>query len=151
MLENALYLVADNSQAGRLNGQRLAARAPSLTEAQSGTAISPLNVVIRCEASHRNDVRGIGDNKKSDAFRNMRKALHLCVGAKVILTTNKIWDVSTVPLGLMNGARGTIVAIKYCAPNGNRVDGITAAGVGYPTRSDAQFKAILKGAGHDGE
>ena len=135
LLDQALYLVADNSQAGRINGQRLAARAQSLTDAASSGPLTPLDVVVRCEASHNNE-RGV--NRKADAFQNMRKALHLCVGAKVILILNRIWGVNTVPLGLMNGARGTIVAILYCAPNGNRADGNVLAGVGYPTRSDAQ-------------
>ena len=57
-----------------------------------GTAISALNLVVRCEASHNNE-RGL--NKKADNFRNLRKALHLCVGAKAILTLNQIWSVNT--------------------------------------------------------
>ena len=63
----------------------------------------------------------------------MRKALHLCVGARVMLGVNKIWGVSTVPLGLMNGARGVIVAILYAARDTERVDGNALAGCGYPS------------------
>ena len=62
----------------------------------------------------------------------MRKALHLCVGARVFLVLNSLWGVGTVPLGLMNGARGVVVAILYVAPNGCRADGNELAGTGYP-------------------
>ena len=78
----------------------MASRAPSLTDAQqiqsppNGTAISAMNVVVRSEAAHNNKK---GVNKKADKFRSMRKALHLCVGAKVILVLNQIWGVNTVP------------------------------------------------------
>ena len=71
----------------------------------------------------------------------MRHALHLCVGARVILTTNKLWDVSTVPFGLMNGARGVIVAILYTAPGSAsaRTDGCELAGTGYPSAPPGSF------------
>jgi hypothetical protein len=49
----------------------------------------------------------------------------------VTLCLNKIWDVPTVQLGLMNGARGTIVAILYAAPGNARADGVQMAGTGY--------------------
>ena len=58
----------------------------------------------------------------------MRKALHLCVGARVMLGVNKIWGVSTVPFGLMNGARGVVAAILYAAREAERVDGNSLAG-----------------------
>ena len=56
----------------------------------------------------------------------MRKALHLRVGAKIILCLNFLWDVSAVPLGLMNGARGIIVAISYA--EGRRQSGRVSIG-----------------------
>ena len=56
------------------------------------------------------------------------------MGAKVILLLNSIWEVSTVPIGLMNGARGVIVAILYAAPKTTRTDGHTLAGTGFPSR-----------------
>ena len=51
-----------------------------------------------------------------------------------MLTVNKLWDVSTVPFGLMNGARGVIVAILYAAPGSAsaRTDSCDLAGSGYP-------------------
>ena len=39
--------------------------------------------------------------------------MHLRVGARDILTLNAIFDEQTVPLGLMHGVRGVIVAIVY--------------------------------------
>ena len=126
LLKDALYLVADNTQAGRINGNQLASVAPSLLEPSSASSMS---VVVRCEARHNNER---GANKKADAFRNVRKALHLCVGARVFLVLNSLWGVSTVSLGLMNGARGVVVAILYAAPNSCRADGNELAGTGYP-------------------
>jgi hypothetical protein len=53
----------------------------------------------------------------------------------VFLCLNHIWGVGTVPLGLMNGARGIVVAIVYAAPNTRRTDGNELAGTGYPSAS----------------
>ena len=59
-----------------------------------------------------------------------------------MLTLNRIWDVSTVPLGLMNGARGVVVAILYApgpsvpgsaSADVERTDGSTIAGTGSPS------------------
>ena len=126
LLKDALYLVADNTQAGRINGQRLASAAPSIQEPSTASSLS---VVVRCEARHNNER---GTSRKADAFRNMRKALHLCVGARVFLILNSLWGVSTVSLGLMNGARGVVVAILYAAANSRRTDGNELAGTGFP-------------------
>ena len=142
LLQQALYLVADNTQAGRINGHRLASRAASLQEPSSASSLS---VVVRCEAKHNNER---GANRKASAFRNVRKALHLCVGARVFLCLNSIWGVQTVPLGLMNGARGVVVAILYCAPNSKRADENPLAGTGYPscqTASGAASAALPRG------
>ena len=57
---------------------------------------------------------------------------YLCVEARVFLVLNSLWGVSTVSLGLMNGARGVVVAILYAAPNIRRADGNELAGTGYP-------------------
>ena len=92
---------------------------------------------MRIEARH-NDPRGA--NRTADDFQQLRRALHLCVGAKVMLTMNRIWGVPTVPLGLMNGARGVVVAIVYgtgapgTAGDGRagRADGSAIAGTGVP-------------------
>ena len=61
-----------------------------------------------------------------------------------MLTQNRIWDVPTVPLGLMNGARGVIVAILYAAPGAGRVDGSRLAGDGYPGSASGHFPRGLQ-------
>ena len=50
-----------------------------------------------------------------------------------MLTQNMIWNTPVVQLGLMNGARGTIVAILYAKEGELRTDGNAMAGVGMPT------------------
>ena len=127
MLRDGLFLVADNTQASRINGNRLAQVSPALQEANS---VASMSAVVRCEA-RRNSEKG--HNRKAASLRNIRKALHLCVGARVMLQLNAIWDVGTVPLGLMNGARGVIVATLYAAPDTPRTDGNALAGTGYPS------------------
>ena len=106
----AVLLVRENAVAGKINGKQLAARAPLHDEpgpASSGHA------VVRCEARHSH---GRGETREAKEFRNVHKATHLYVGARVILTQNRLWGVGTVPLGLMNGAPGAVVAIWYAAP-----------------------------------
>lgn len=49
-----------------------------------------------------------GKNFPSDQFRGLTNLLYLCIGAKVIITTN-IWK----KCGLVNGATGTIMDILY--------------------------------------
>ena len=133
LLRDALVLVTDNAQAGRINGRRLAAGVPLLS-APSPADVS--SIVVRCEASH-ND--GRGERFKADEFRNVRKAVHLRVGARVILITNNIWGVNTVPLGLMNGARGVVVAIVYASSGIQRVDGNALATTGWPSSDGSSF------------
>ena len=108
--------------AGTINGARLASAAPYADHRSPPAAADSLpsvRVVVRCEARHNN---AKGENRKSETFRNVRKALHLRVGAKVMLCLNQIWNVTTVPLGLMNGARGIIVAISYAPLGQERLD-----------------------------
>lgn len=135
LLHDGLVLVTDNAQAGRINGRRLV-DGVALSMEPSPEPGSASSVVVRCEARH-NDPRG--ERPKADEFRNVRKAMHLRVGAKVILITNTIWDVNTVPLGLMNGARGVVVAILYGAPDDARIDGIEIGGTGHPYSDRGRF------------
>ena len=140
LLATGLTLVATNKHAGMVNGSRLASSAPIVDPRMPLAApgsLSSAQVVVRIEARHTHPQRGEG--RKADEFRNLRKGLHLRVGAKVILGVNFLWDVSTVPLGLMNGARGIIVAICY-APHGSaRVDGLQLAGTGFPQLCNNRF------------
>ena len=126
LLQNCLTLVADNRQAGGINGKRLAAAAPL---AQAPGSVTATQTIVRCEARHSHPK---GEFRKADEFRNVRKALHLRVGARVMLCLNNLWDVPVVPLGLMNGARGIVVAILYAPAGSARVDGNAMAGTGFP-------------------
>ncbi len=139
LAQNGLCLVTDNAQAGRINGQRLADAAPLLSAAP--VSDSATNVVARCEARHNNPR---GERRKAADFRNVPKAAHLRVGAHVTLTLNAIWDVQTVPLGLMNGARGIVVAILYAAPGSKRIDESVMADSGYPSSDSASFPRGLE-------
>ena len=148
LLNDALVLVTDNAQAGRVNGKRLTAgvsylskpvpHAPGVASAtkpgRRGTTLEPGDastdqIVVRCCARHSHDKARHADARE---FRNLRTATHLRVGAKVILTTNRLWATDTVPLGLMNGARGIVVAILFAPPGSQRRDGLDLAGVGLP-------------------
>ena len=75
--------MTDNAQAGKINGCRLAENIQLSVETapEPGYASS---IVVRCEARH-NDPGG--ERPKADEFRNIRKAMHLRVGAKVISIT----------------------------------------------------------------
>ena len=65
-------------------------------------------------------MRVLAENSSTEAkelvkteFNGLRQAVHLLLHAPVMLCVNQLWDVKTVPLGLMNGARGTVKAIVY--------------------------------------
>ena len=133
LISEGLWLVAENSQAGGINGHRLASTVPRLGQPPLGSCSS---VVVRCEARHNNPR---AENRKASDFRNIRKACHLRVGARVILTVNAIWEVQTVPLGLMNGARGVVVAILFAPVGTLRADGNEMAGVGLPALPDGHM------------
>ena len=56
-----------------------------------------------------------------------------------MLSQNRLWGVPTVPLALMNGARGVVVAILYAAPGDHGVDGSVLAGNGYPSSTAGSY------------
>ena len=124
--KTALVLVAQNAIAGRVNGQRLKERTRRLEESVPASATG---IVVRCDAMH-NDVRA--ERRPADQYRSIRKAVHLCAGAPVMLLQNMIWDTPVVQLGLMNGARGVVVAILYVEKGEKRTDRNQLAGVGIP-------------------
>ena len=116
-----VFLVPENKPAGK-------ALPRSPLQSEPGSASSTV-IAVRCEARHNKEG---GAHRKSEEFRNVRQALHLCVGARVMLTQNKLWDVPTVHFGVMNGARGVVVAILYAPPGAARTDGNEHAGAGFP-------------------
>jgi hypothetical protein len=115
LLENALSLVVENEACGSINGKRL-------------RAMSAHADVIRALATHTDDR---GAQRPADEYRQVRSLTHLCVGAPVMLTQNHIWGESVVSLGLMNGARGRVIAILYKAPGESRTDGLSIP-TGFP-------------------
>ena len=93
--KGAVGIVGDNERCGTYNGQSLAA---------SGQTI------------HRNRAFFSKDSQraaKHSEFEHLPSTSHLCIGAKVMLTTNTLNDCPVVKLGLSNGARGTVVGIRY--------------------------------------
>ena len=91
-----------------------------------------------CDAS-RATATSEGSAGKAGDFQQVRFAVHLCVGARALLSHNRIWGMPTVPLGLMNGARGVVVAILYAPPGTDRVDGNSLAVTGFPRATPGFF------------
>ena len=138
LLSEVVVLAPENALAGKINGKQLAARASPHGEPSSA---SSGHAVVRCEARRS---QGRGETRKADDFRNVYKATHLCVGARVMLTQNRLWGVGAVPFGLMNGARGVAVAILYAAPGAQRVDGSALAGTGFPSARPGNYPRGLE-------
>ena len=135
LTEEAIHLVMDNAQAGRINGKRLVDDVPLAEHATGDSRATPTNidaecVVVRCMARHEGRR---AEMMRASEFRNVRKAVHLRVGARVMLTANKIWDTNVVPLQLMNDARGVVVAILFDSEGTPRIDGQERAGTGLPS------------------
>ena len=125
-MDNALRLVARNQVCGRINGQRLRDRAPA---ASNNDEVPIENVVLRIASAHNDEKCA---KRPCEQFRQLRQATFLCVAAPVMLTQNHIWGVQTVPLGLMNGARGIVIAVVYNADTSvARIDG-TDGSLGFP-------------------
>ena len=102
---SALTLVAENGLCGSINGERLR----DFIKDQSVKL--PGDVVVRCDAKH--NVAEKASKRKAEEYRQLRSTLYLHVGAPVLLLLNKLYGMPVVPVGLMNGARGTVVAILY--------------------------------------
>ena len=90
-----------------------------------------LRCVVKADAVN-SDVKA--SKRSSDDFQQLKQTTFLAIGAPVMCTQNYLWDVHVVSLGIMNGARGTVVAILYAPPNANRVNGVPAL-VGFPSGS----------------
>ncbi len=80
-------------------------RAAAEKDVESGEA-----AIVRVEAEH-SCTRA--QEMKAEDFNNLRPVVHLVLDAPVMLTSNWLWGVQTVPLGLMKGARGGVKAIVF--------------------------------------
>ena len=103
--EAALTLVAENAHCGAINGERLR------SWLEAGSDVDAAHVVVRCDAWH--NVPEKASQRKAEEYRQLRSTLFTHVGAPVMLLLNKLYDQQVVPVGLMNGARGVVVAILY--------------------------------------
>ena len=131
IMSHGLQLAFENEQVGKINARRLSnplgGRCEPAEELPEDGGMPTLanarNAVLRADAYHGNSKH---TNSKMDAYRNLRPVVHLQLMAPVMLTTNQLWDEFVVPLGLMNGARGRVVAVLYKSSNEKRSDGHTA-------------------------
>ena len=95
--ESFIWLCEENAATGERNGEKLA----DLTRRTS-------SAIFRYSAVHNT---AAASNYKPQEFKGLRANCHISVGAPVLLISNKLFGVYTVPLRLMNGSRGTAVAI----------------------------------------
>ena len=105
--DDFLHLCAEHRFVGARNGAMARARALA---AHARCPFFPESATIRVEAEHSS---ASAAEQAAERFRGMRSTVHLMLEAPVMLILNRIWDRQTVPLGLMNGARGTVKAIVY--------------------------------------
>ena len=100
--EDTLWLCAENTRVDERNAQLL------------GMVAVKRDAVILEALAHYPGLPGAG--RSSHAFRSyVRHRFRCCVGARVTLTVNKLWGVDVVALGLMNGARGTVIGLTELA------------------------------------
>ena len=141
MGDYAVQLVMENEICGSVNGARLlsgrgciGARTATggdvpttrtdVARTASGGDVpatrTDAGAVFRARAWHS---QGNGPTKKSDVFRGLRSCFHFKIGSPVMYTQNSLAGANVVPLGVMNGARGYVVAALYSAPGVGRLDG----------------------------
>ena len=132
--ERAVHLCVERGVCGRINGQRLRGRVEAKADILDGVDSAEGKANRRSDSwrrwavqikAHHN--RCEATNRKAEEFRQLRSKTHLCLGAPVMLILNNLWDVQTVPLSLINGSRGTVVAILYPEPGEPRADGLDPA------------------------
>ena len=137
ILSHGLTLAFENLQVGRINGQTLRGSPKEQCYMEQVGSVPelkhPQKAILRCTAFH-GEVRAASREPMSK-YRNLRPYNHLQLGAPVMLTTNNLWKEFVVPLGLMNGARGRIVAVLYKPEGQARTDGLQAP-TGYPNGLD---------------
>ncbi len=133
ILSHGLQLAFENEQAGRINGKTLRGSPQEQCHIQQDGSVPALKnagrAILRCKAFHGDCRAAAGE--KMDKYRNLRPINHLQLMAPVMLTTNNLWQEFVVPLGLMNGARGRVVAVLYKPDGVARTDQLQAP-TGYP-------------------
>ena len=97
-----MWLVTENKKAGQRNGEKLVSLA--------ATQHVP---VLAFDAEHNEDRAA---QRRPEEFNQLRTRVHLAAGASVMLISNQMWNTRTVQSGLMNGARGVVIAICGSAP-----------------------------------
>jgi hypothetical protein len=129
--ERAVHLCVERAVCGRINGQRLRRRVEAKADIHDGvdSAVLPIadswrRWAVQIKAHHNHSEAA---HRKAEEFRQLRSKTHLCLGAPVMLIFNHLWEVHTVPLSLINGSRGTVVAILYPEPGEARADGLDPA------------------------
>ena len=94
-----LWLSAENANSGERNGNKLGQLAK-----KNGVPI------LRYHSLHSEDAAA---RKRPGEFKGLRTLTRVAIGAPVMLIANKLFGVDTAPLGLMNGARGTVVGVRH--------------------------------------
>ena len=100
--QEALWLVTENKKAGERNGAKM-------VQLAQANAVA----VVKFQAESN---RPGADTRPAEDFYQLRSQVHFAIGAPVMLIANMIWDTRTVQAGLMNGARGTVIAIVTTRP-----------------------------------
>ena len=105
--ESFMHLCAEHRFVGARNGAcaREQAMAAAREDPSSGKA-----AIVRVVAENSSNT---AKEMAKDSFNGLRPVVHLLLDAPVMLIVNLLWGVRTVPLGLMNGARGRVKAIVY--------------------------------------
>ena len=107
VVDNGVIITVEDAICVRRNGERLRARA---------RLPGDMGVIVKMKAWHSNRR---SKRLSSEKFSGLKVATHLSLGSPVMLTQNRIWEVDTVSVGLMNGSQGVVVAMLYL--NGDEV------------------------------
>ena len=118
--KNRVHMFCENRRAGMFNGQRLGEH---VSERQNAHVLRIWSV----ESSH------MAERHKCEHYGQLQSVVHLAEGAQVMLLLNvrSSWD-------LVNGLRGTVVAVVFADPstasgsvNAAEVGGVSASSVDY--------------------
>jgi len=128
--EDTLWLCAENSRVDERNAQML------------GMVAAKRDAIVLEAVAHYPGVPGAG--RSGHAYRSyVRHRFRCCIGALVTLTVNKLWGVDVVPLGLMNGARGTIIGLTEIDSTDSETFAFVVA---FPTYTGPQLFPSIEGS-----